>query len=103
MNPAIWIAIYLPIFILLFIIPAENRRKIGMAQKIKRKRGNQKMSNEMIKGYIGKLCNISLSGENYQKVTITEVVDNWVKLDNKGQTNLVNADYILSIIILPQK
>lgn len=63
------------------------------------------MTNEMIKSFIGKVCNIYCGsfGQNYHKVTISEVVDNWINIDNKGQIDLINADYIQSIKILPQK
>ena len=58
MNAATWIAIYLPIFILLFvIIPAEQHNRILVCRK--RKRGKRLMTNELLKKYLGCQCIVS--------------------------------------------
>lgn len=71
----------------------------------KKKRGHIEMTNELIKSFIGKFCNIYTGsfGTSYQKVTIVDVVDNWIKVDNKGKIDLLNTDYIQNIKILTEK
>lgn len=60
------------------------------------------MSNELIKSCIGKQCVISAGslGAAYNKVTILEVVENWIKIEKKGKVDIINADYIQSIKIV---
>jgi hypothetical protein len=101
MNTGTYIAIYIPIFIVLFVILPMNRRKFFTLRKLKKIRGERVMSNELIKSCIGKICTIStgMSGASYSKVEIVEVVDNWVKVQSKGKTNIVNIDYIQNIKI----
>ena len=103
MDISIWIAIYLPIFFVIFIILPAQKRRIGVLKKIKKKRGLIKMSNELIKNYIGKKCTIAISGgfgQTYSKVKIVEIIDNWIKVESKGKEDLINIDYIQSIKIL---
>lgn len=60
------------------------------------------MTNEMIAQYIGKECMI-YAGSYGVNVTgkIVSVNENWIELElKKGNTQLVNADYIQSIKIL---
>ena len=103
MNAGLWIAIFFPIFILLFIIQPQQRR-IAL-NSIRRKREGIIMTNEIVKKYIGKNCMVStgsfggaISGE------ITEVTDNWVELSTKIGYRLVNAEFITTITEnLPKK
>ncbi|MCG8482460.1 MAG: hypothetical protein MJA31_04055 [Clostridia bacterium] len=100
MEPGVWIAIYLPIFVLFFVILPSQKRTILF--KKKRKRRGVAMSNELIKDCIGKVCNISTGslGSNFTKVKIIEVVDNWIKVEGKGKVDLINTDFIQNIKIL---
>jgi hypothetical protein len=101
MNSGTFIAIYLPIFIVFFIIIPNSKRFNFMVRKLKKRRGENKMSNELIKSCIGKICTIStgMSGSSYSKVVILEVVDNWLKVEGKAKTNIINTDYIQNIKI----
>jgi hypothetical protein len=101
MNAAIYIAIYLPIFIVLFVILPMNHRQMFVVRKLKKLRGERVMSNELIKSCIGKICTISTGsmGASYSKVEIVEVADNWIKVQGKGKTDIVNIDFIQSIKI----
>ena len=83
MDSSSWIAIYLPL-LLVFITTLSGQKIIKVRMKnIKRKKGGQKMSCELIKNYIGKECNISLGSfsTNFSKVKIIEVIDNWMKIE----------------------
>jgi len=105
LQPAVWIAIYLPIFTMLFILIPSQQRKIYVARKYKKRRGAIKLSNELIKNCLGKECNISTGslGSSFNKVKIVEVIDNWIKVESKGKEDLINVDFIQSIKILPEK
>lgn len=62
------------------------------------------MTNELIKSLIGKVCTIKVGAfEGYDKVTILEIVDNWVRIEYNGSIQLINTDYITSIRIMPDK
>jgi len=101
MSTGTYIAIYLPIFIVLFVILPTNRRNMFAIRKLKKLRGEKVMSNELIKSCIGKICSISTGsfGTSYSKVEIVEVADNWIKVQNKSKTDIVNIDFITNIKI----
>jgi len=60
------------------------------------------MSNELIIGFIGKTCTISLGAyvTAFKKVKIVEVVDNWIKIEKNNKIDLVNIDFIQNIKII---
>lgn len=101
MSSGTFIAIYLPMFIVLFVILPTNRRNKFVVRKLKKLRGVKVMSNELIKSCIGKICSISTGsfGTSYSKVEIVEVADNWIKVQNKSKTDIVNIDFITNIKI----
>lgn len=101
MNSGTFIAIYLPIFIVIFVMLPTNRKHIYLVRRLKKLRGGRVMSNELIKSCIGKICSISTGslGASYSKVEIVEVVDNWMKVQGKGKTDIVNIDFIQNIKI----
>jgi hypothetical protein len=102
MNISTWIAIYLPIIIIFFIVIPSNNRKIAFILRLKRKKkGRNRMSNSMIESLIGKEVMISTGsiGSSYDKVTVVEVVDNWMKVEKKGKIDLINIDFIQGIKI----
>lgn len=103
MDASLWIVIYLPIFVLFFILIPSEQRNIAVFKKINKKRGKISMSNELIKKYVGKVCRISSGtlGSTYNEVKIISVVDNWVEVEKKGKIDLINIDYIQNIKILP--
>lgn len=66
----------------------------------KRKRLN-KMTNEIIKTYIGKSCKIS--GGPYGNNTKGEIInvnENWIELKTKNGLQLINAEFVQSIKIV---
>lgn len=99
MNTGSMIAIYMPIFILFFvIIPQQNNVKISLSKVIKRRRGVVKMTNEVIKKYLGKTCYIS-SGNLGISTTgkIVDVQENWIEVETKKGNELINIDFVQSI------
>ena len=101
MNPALWITIYLPMFIILFIVIPNQRR----AQRLfKKRRRHFKMTNELIKEYIGKKCLVStgsfgtaIQGE------ITRLEENWMEVTTKKGPELINVEFITTITLLKSK
>ena len=62
------------------------------------------MPQEMIKEFIGKVCSVSLFNEVSGIIgKIITVEDNWIKVDEKGISRMVNGDMIRDIKIMPEK
>jgi len=98
MDSSQFVAIYMPLFILLFvIIPSQNEwKKSYMTKKIKRR--VTRMNNELLMKFKGKDCKISTGSFGVNVVgTIIEVNDNWIEVETKKGYELLNADFIQSI------
>jgi len=101
LNPSTWIAIYLPLFILFFIIiPQTREMEKALISKLKRRKGVIKMTNELIKTFIGKNCKIS-TGQFGTTVVgeITNINENWLEVETKKGKELINVDFVQSIKI----
>lgn len=96
-----WIAIYMPLFILLVIIfQQQYEMKKFIILKIKKKKGLIIMTNEIIKKHIGKTCKISTGSFVRESIgKIIEVNENWIEVETKKGKELINADFIQSIRI----
>ena len=98
--------LWLIIFLVLFVIPAQQARhimqaKIARKNRIKRKKGVFTM-NELIKNYIGKEVVIYTSSTGVTG-TVTRTEDNWIEVEDKnGNKQIVNADYISRIQEYPR-
>ena len=96
MEPAQWIAIYLPLFVLFFVIlPAQRRRQMIVRRK---KKGNQAMTNELLSTLVGRNARLS-TGSLGTAVTgrIQSVHDNWIEVETRKDTVLLNAEYVVDI------
>jgi hypothetical protein len=102
MDSSSFIAIYLPIFMLLFVIlPTMNKKKMTI-QRLRKKRSETIMTNHLFMEYIGKHCSIITSfGRSFKQVKILAVEENWLKISKKGTEHLLNIDLIESLKILP--
>lgn|GEM_PF-499001 len=99
MSSAIFVSIYMPMFILLFvIIPRKREIEKAVVLKIKKRKGVIVMTNEVIKKYIGKNCRISTGsfGTNVVGI-ILDVNENWLEVETRRGKELINADFIQSI------
>lgn len=99
MNVSIWIAIYLPLFIIfLVVIPNQLKIQKFIIQKNKKRKGVIIMTNEIIKKYIGSNCKISTGsyGTNIEGI-ILEINENWIEVQTKKGKELINADFIQNI------
>jgi hypothetical protein len=97
MDTATWIAICMPIFVLLIIV-LPQRHMIMAAKKNRRKRGNAIMANEIVKKFLGKTCTIYTTGTfGCVKGQISTVEDNWIEVITKKGSQLVNAEFVTVI------
>ena len=96
MNPALYLLLFLPLLLVL-LQRRQTERVVRLHQiRIKRGRGNRKMT-ELIKRYIGCDCLIyTMNGSNLSGV-ITEMADGWISVDNGTGIEAVNLDYIVRI------
>lgn len=92
------------IFVMFLIIFLENRKNtINVVRKhLRMKKGKENMT-EMIKNYIGKECLIytCTSGS-----TVTGVIrsynDGWIEIEQNGQCDIMNCEYITRIREYPR-
>ena len=107
MDPAIWICIFLPMFIVLVSSIYETQRmekQRHILKKIIRKEGRIIMS-EMIKAFVGKECSVNTMNGAVTG-TIEAVEENWIVLRSRrkaGGKELINADYVSHIKEIPAK
>lgn len=101
LSPSIWIALYTPLFILLFIIiPRKREMDKAAFMRIKKRKGAITMTNEVIKKYIGKKCKISTGslGTNVVGIII-DLNENWIEVETKKGKELINAEFIQIITV----
>ena len=97
MNIAIFIS-FLPIIILLFIILPQQKKKAKkiVINKIIKKERRVYMSKEVFKNLMGKNCLI-YSIDQYSEGKITEINDNWLKIETKKNIEIINIEFIEKI------
>lgn len=96
MNPAIWVGIFLPLFVILM-----QRRERKYHWTARRAVLSQKMECdfqmvELAKRMIGKECIIYLM-DNQVTGTIQEVTDGAILLSNGKDTDVVNLSFVMRI------
>ncbi len=96
----IWVAIFICI-----IIPMVNSHKFNISRFSRKNRGENKMlPKELMKEFIGKVCEITLFNSGFGVAGKIEAVEeNWLKVNEKGKIRLLNGDMIMNIKILPDK
>ena len=68
--------------------------------RIRKRKEETAMTNELIKKYIGKECKISTGsfGTNVEG-KILDVIENWLEVDTRKGKELINAEFIQNIKI----
>ena len=62
------------------------------------------MPTELIKEFMGKVCSISLFNESFGITgKIVALENNWIKIEEKDTSRLVNGDMIRDIKLMPAK
>jgi len=98
LNPGIWIAIYLPIFVLLFvIIPYQKKKRFRIVKRKRRLKREVRMSKEIVVKYLNKKCKVYLGMGEAVKGVIKSVEDNWMEVETSKGIQLVNLDYAMNI------
>ena len=107
METSTWVAIYLPLLIVLITSLEQfqvQRLIVRRRMQVRKKgdKGTRTMNNELLKSAVGKNCRISTGSYGSTIVgRVTEVNDNWVSVETRKGTELVNAEFIQNIRILP--
>ncbi|MDY3071516.1 MAG: hypothetical protein SOX31_04730 [Eubacteriales bacterium] len=101
MNPAIYIAIFMPLLLMLWAQRYESRRLLMKHIRAAKKRRGENPMQELAKRFIGKECLIYTFG-NQLTGTITEVTDGAILVDNKSETEAVNLDFVVRIREYPR-
>lgn len=92
---------FIVIFVVLFTQQSGKHLRIIQNRKKGRKRS---MPTELIKEFIGKVCNISLFNDSFGVTgKIVAVEDNWIKINEKSTVRLINGDMVRDIKIMPDK
>lgn len=62
------------------------------------------MPTELIKEFIGKVCAITLFNESFGVTgKVIAIEGNWLKVEEKNGTRIINGDMIRDIKIMPEK
>lgn len=93
------------LFIILFILfysEIYKRKKILVLKRERnRRKGLKSMTNEIIKKYVEKTCQISSgSWVDTSKGKIISVNENWIEIETKKGKELINADFVTNIKII---
>lgn len=101
MNPAIWICILLPLF-LLWTQQEEKNNLLTLKKNIRKHRLGGAEMNEMIRQMIGKEC-ILYHSLNAQTIgTPIALEGNWLSVATKTGTEILNVDYVSRIREYPR-
>lgn len=88
--------------IFIVIIMRERRNIAVILHKIRKKRGKFVMT-EMIEKYIGKECLIYTCSSSTQITGVIRLVkDGWIEVENNGQCDIINCEYIVRIREYPR-
>ena len=98
-------SIYVVILILFIVIPTINNKNYMMLINFYKKRGRKaKMTENLLKEFMGKVCSIGLFSVGYSVVgKIVSLENNWIKIEEKGSIRVINGDMIKDIKLLPDK
>jgi len=100
LNPAIYIAVFLPLFI---IILQENNYKVLAKQMLKSKNKEEKFQMlELAKKFIDKKCVIYTFNSQVTGI-IKEVSNGAILVEDKRTVEAVNLDFIIRIREYPRK
>ena len=101
--PTVWIAVFVSVMVIFIIIGRQN--SFMQYRIIEKKKGMKtEMSVEMIKDLIGQNVTVTLFNESgASQGVVLAVEDNWIKVEEKKRTRIINGDMIRDISIVPEK
>ena len=95
MDSTTYIAVWVPIFIVLFIIIPQQQTVKRYVLKIIKNRRKNRMTNELILNFRAKRCYITTGSMGVSILgTLIEVVDNWVEVETKKGMEMINLDFV---------
>lgn len=106
MNNSTLIIVFIILAIIFCYLPLKQVRQAQLIRRRKIRKTARKernSMNELLQSYLGKDCAIYMGSMNGVTGTITRIVDNWIEVNYKGQTKIINADYISQIDIREPK
>lgn len=95
MNPAIWVGIFLPLFVILMQRRKRKNMWAAKRQALMKKKGKLHME-ELAKRLIGKECIVYLM-DNQVTGVLREVNDGAILLHNGKDTDVVNLSFVMRI------
>ena len=95
MNPGFY-GIY-ALWIVLFLLYLQKKRNMRRIRRLKRKKRGRTAMNELIRRFIGKQCYVYVENGNAVLGVVEAIEGNWVSVQTKQGTELVNLDYISRI------
>ena len=101
MDPAIYLAIFLPLLMLLLINSSKRKKMIAAIMKIKNSKENAKMQ-EIAKRFIEKECLIYLYDGNQITGTVKEITDSAAFIEKNGTLEAVNLTFVTRIREYPK-
>ena len=98
MNPATFVAIYLPLIIVL-IISAQRKKNVNLlkAAKNHKKKKGESIMEAVAQKYMGKGVSVTTVSETHVGI-LTGHYDGWITLTYKGKDTEINCDYIVKIL-----
>ncbi len=102
MNPAVYIAIFLPLLVLVLTRRRNNDVIAKLMNRRKNKEERIKMT-ELAKGFIGKDCLVYLFNGNQYSGIVKNVSDGAVLIEKDGAEELINLDFVSRIREYPRK
>lgn len=93
MNPAYYVFFFIALYVPIFILFSEKKKRNRILRRIRKKRrGSGHMNQELLSGFIGKTCMIkateTIQGE------IERIEGNWMEIETKQGKELLNIDFI---------
>ena len=90
------LVVWVPIIVILFAAMQQMSAARGMVIRvIKKKKGRVVMQNELIKKFVGKECRISTGAMGVKASgKIVQVNENWIEVQTKKGSEVINLDFI---------
>ena len=96
MNPAIYFAMFLPIFVILITRRREEKEIAQMILKRRKTEDNKEMI-ELARGLLGKECVVYTFNGNQYTGIVKEVSDGALLLEKNGNREIINLDYVVRL------
>ncbi len=96
--------IYFLLIYLWWILPAINKKRHQIILNNRRRGGKRMLPKELMQDFIGKVCAILTYNEIAGTTgKIVGVEENWLKVQTKKETKLINGDMVKDITIVAEK